>query len=100
TLSTWLVTRQPESIDSRVSQGKNGLTRSRDARFDGVLPRRGASDMSDIKYVNPGRSGWWGELDLSYHRIPVTARHEFGVEQAALAVLAAHPPVGFASEGA
>lgn len=48
--------------------------------------------MSDIKYVNPRRDGWWSEFDLSYHRIPVTTRHELEVEQAALAVLAAHPP--------
>ena len=54
--------------------------------------------MSDIKYVNPRRDDWWGALDLSYHRIPVTTRHELEVEQAALAVLAAHPPVGFAGD--
>lgn len=54
--------------------------------------------MSDIKYVNPRRDGWWSEFDLSYHRIPVTTRHELEVEQAALAVLAAHPPVGFAGD--
>lgn len=54
--------------------------------------------MPESKYVNPRRDGWWGELDLSYHRIPVTTRHELEVEQAALAVLAAHPPVGFAGD--
>lgn len=54
--------------------------------------------MSDIKHVNPRRDGWWGELDLSCHRIPASSRNKSEVEQAALAVLAAHPPIGFVGD--
>ena len=101
TVGTWLVARQPESIDSRVSQGKSGLTKSRDARFDGAMPRRGASNMPTSKNRFTHRDGWWGELNLRYQHVPIQSGYEFETEQAALAVLATHPPVGFvgATEG-
>lgn len=42
------------------------------------------------------RQGWWNELGLQLQPFPVPARHEDEIEKAALAVLSAHPPVGFA----
>ena len=56
TVGTWLVARQPESIDSRVSQGKNGLTKPRDARFDGGdAPERGIQHAYVKEQIHPPR---------------------------------------------
>lgn len=54
--------------------------------------------MSEIKYVDPRRDGWWSALGLSCERIPVNGRRESEAERAALAVLAAHPPIAFAGD--
>lgn len=54
--------------------------------------------MSDIKKVIHRRGGWWDELGFSFHGTRLTTRHERVIEQAALEVLAAHPPVGFAGD--
>ena len=54
--------------------------------------------MSASKNMLNHRDGWWGELGLRYQRAPVTTRHELEVEQAALAVLATYPPIGFAGD--
>lgn len=44
------------------------------------------------------RDGWSGELNLRYQHVPIQSGHEFETEQAALAVLATHPPVGFVGD--
>lgn len=45
-ISTWLTTRQPESIDSRVPQGKNGQHNTYTARFRWVNPEKGMPHMA------------------------------------------------------
>lgn len=42
--------------------------------------------------------GWWDELSLRYQGVPAATEGEFGIQQAVLRVLAAHPPVGFVGE--
>jgi len=42
--------------------------------------------------------GWWEELGLRFERVPATTRHPRETEQAARAVLAAHPPIAFADD--
>ena len=44
--STWLTTRQPESIDFRVPQGKNGQHNTYAARFRWVNPEKGTPPMA------------------------------------------------------
>lgn len=54
--------------------------------------------MSTAEKLFAHRDGWWGKLSLCYRDIPTPTGIEFETEQAALAVLAAHPPVSFVGD--